>query len=511
MRKFGVLMQNEILKASKKIIILILLIIMTVGMIGCTAFVKLFSTVTESVTSNSLLFDEEYYISNKDRIKQIEEEMKTVEKDSDKYYELEDELYFCKCDDIDYEVFYVLRQKYDVSEYSYKNDILDEISHYEHLLAESESSWYDPAFDENLMTKDEIEGQINKYYDMLDSFTYKDYVDYKKEQIENDPNLSATNKERKLEYYDLLLQICPSGEYESQAAKYTAESLIEEKTKLEQTLESKVDYEKGFNLTADELELVQRDLDIVNKKIECSILDDADGNSEVSLAFTMSFSIGNMFSVIILIILAGSMISHEISTGSIKSLIIAPVKRWKIYLSKYMTVLLVAIALSLYTYVISILLSGILFGFSNFYTDVYYVSGMLVPMNFALSQLIYSLCSIVPLIFFATMAFMLSSITKNTAASVAISMGIYWGGSFVQMILGEILSPYISKFLPFGNIEWFNKIMYTSSNSNINLFGLVERPTDSVSAVFSILYTVILVVCMYWIGRDSFCRKDIKQ
>lgn len=56
------------------------------------------------------------------------------------------------------------------------------------------------------------------------------------------------------------------------------------------------------------------------------------------------------------------MMSHEMSTGTIKSLIIAPVKRWKIYLAKYLSMLAVMLVLILYTYAVASLTNGLLFG-----------------------------------------------------------------------------------------------------------------------------------------------------
>ena len=72
--------------------------------------------------------------------------------------------------------------------------------------------------------------------------------------------------------------------------------------------------------------------------------------------------------------------------GTIKSLIIAPVRRWKIYTAKYLSLIVTILVLTLYTYITSALINGLLFGFSSFGTEVYIVFGKVITMNFLAAQ-----------------------------------------------------------------------------------------------------------------------------
>ena len=135
-------------------------------------------------------------------------------------------------------------------------------------------------------------------------------------------------------------------------------------------------------------------------------------------------------------------------------------------------------------------------------------------MNYFSYQFLSALCNLVPLFIFATFAYTLSIVTKNTAASVSVSMGLYLGGSFLHLLLESSLSGYahLLKFLPFSNLSLFGKIFYSSSGTqNIGgvLFGNIAN-TSSVSLVFSIFYNIIILICMISIGMDHFCRRDIK-
>ena len=217
---------------------------------------------------------------------------------------------------------------------------------------------------------------------------------------------------------------------------------------------------------------------------------------------------------IILIVIAAAMMSGETSTGTIKSLIIAPVKRWKIYLSKYLALIFVSVALSLYSYIISVLANGLLFGFSSFGTEVYVVFGKVVTMNFLTVQLFYMACSMVPLLIVVTFAYMMSVISKNTAAAASVTMGAYLGGTTVQVLIMGFLHnrEYITRFLPINNMDWFNIIFKTMSEEEISMNVIMGGSVfDSPSSLpFAITYVAVLLVCMFWIGLESFCKKDIK-
>ena len=129
-------------------------------------------------------------------------------------------------------------------------------------------------------------------------------------------------------------------------------------------------------------------------------------------------------------------------------------------------------------------------------------------------QFVYVMCSLVPLVLLVTFAYMMSIVTKSTAASVSVTMGVYFGGSIVHTILMGFLQnrPYITKFLPFNNTDWFSKMFENMIGSDMSLNVLVngeffESPT---TLCFSAIYVLALLVCMNWIAADSFCRKDIK-
>lgn len=186
-----------------------------------------------------------------------------------------------------------------------------------------------------------------------------------------------------------------------------------EKSNINASLANNVDLNGAGNLTAERRAILEKNLKLVEAKIEKGFLQEDPDNSIGGEAYVLASSLGFVFTVVILIIIAGSMMSHEMSTGTIKSLIIAPVKRWKIYLAKYLSLIATMVLLILYTYGISSLTNGLLFGFSSFGEKVFIVSGNAVTMNYFSYQFLSALCNLVPLFIFATFAYTLSIVTKK--------------------------------------------------------------------------------------------------
>lgn len=520
MHKFGALLTNEIIKISKKTVVYILLGVMTLAMIGCSALVKVTSSVEVYIEqSMGMGYDSEYYEAIELEIKDLEGLLENA--DDEEKRDLLNQIYDLKSEYVWYKYDVVYPEKYDVGSYSYKKNILNVLCELEVVMTDYEYEFgLITEEDKNNFSTDTGESvhylsyrqEYDELFSLLENGTYEEYIDYQKNKILDDPSIDEATKKSQIEYYDLLLKICPSGEYSSFEEQDAAENLLLTKNDIEYRLLAGVDY-NDMNLTEETTEKLKKDLAIVNKKIELSLLEENTSNTLIGDGYVMSFSMGNLFSVIILIIVAGALVSHEVSTGTIKSLIIAPVRRWKIYASKYIALLIFSLVLTVYTYVMSILINGLLFGFGNYGSEVFYVAGKAVEINYVLSQLLSAMCSFIPVLFFVTLAFVLSVVTKSTAASVSISMGVYWGGDIIHLILSGVLMeyPYITKFLPFNNLQWYNMIMYSGSNNVENMNALITGNLNQEgSLVFSIVYTLLLFVCMLWIGHDSFCRRDIK-
>jgi len=213
--------------------------------------------------------------------------------------------------------------------------------------------------------------------------------------------------------------------------------------------------------------------------------------------------IGTFMIIILLLILAGGAISQELSTGSIKSLIISPTKRWKIYVAKLLSLVTVGVIAAIICYLIGILVYGVFFGIGSASPYIYTSSGNAMQMNFFLFSFAKLFIGLIEVAFYMVLALMLSTITRNTAASVGISIGVFFGGSIAYPILTRIITGEWIKFLPFANFDFSTKI-FTFDPS----IGAASSVNTSIT--FSAIYIIATIGLMFYIGLDSFNRRDIK-
>ena len=512
MHKLGALFHNEIIKSRKKVSIYIIVIVMTVGMIGCSTFIK--STEYQDVIEDSAAASYEenlkYAEELENRIRECEEALADEALSPNEASELKEQLHNLELEYIYYDIYGNYAKEQNIGNLSYRYGILEDLVAARQSLLDMEYSGVSSSSEEYQALLE----QLNELDAAIKQNDYRQYIQDQIEWIEQDPAMSDAQKDAAISYNNALLGVCPTGEYASYREKSNAESLLNQKASIEASLQNNVDLEKGGNLTPERRSVLEKNLKLTEAKIQKGFLQDDPDNTTAGGAYTVASSLGMVFSVVILIILAGSMMSHEMSTGTIKSLIIAPVKRWKIYLAKYLSMLAVMLVLILYTYAVASLTNGLLFGFRSFGEKVFLVSGEAVTLNYFLYQLFSALCSIVPFLVFTTFAYTLSIVTKNTAASVSVSMGLYLGGSFLHLLLVSNLAGYgyLIRFLPFSNLSFFEKIFYSSSPGGTMggmLFGGISE-TASTPLVFSIFYIIIILVCMISVGLVHFCRRDIK-
>lgn len=505
LRKFFSLFLNEMLKIRKKVAVFVMVIVMTVGMIGCSVIFKIEGNIGEESYYN----DDEYIEDCIEYEKWLKEEIKTLMEngDEDPYYK--DSLYKLKIECQSYYLDGTYAKENNITDTSFKRTVTFSMkNYYEQMVGAELYSEEGTQSEEYIYAKAEYERLDN----IIKTSDYKKYIEDENKRIE-ESEMSEENKKSSIAYNNALYKICPTGEYDSYRAKENAEYLLSEKKNIESSLNAGIDFNTNSSISEERREELELSLAVINKKIDEALLLGSTSEKVNGESFILSLSFGNLMTTIILIVIAAAMMSGETSTGTIKSLIIAPVKRWKIYLSKYLALIFVSVVLSLYTYIISVLANGLLFGFSSFGTEVYVVFGKVITINFLTLQLIYTVCSLVPLIIVVTFAYMMSVISKNTAAAAAVTMGAYLGGTTLQLLVMGFLSnrAFITRFLPLSNMDWYNLIFNSMSEEmsiNVIMGGSISDSPSSLT--FAIVYVAVLLVCMLWIGLESFCKKDIK-
>lgn len=153
------------------------------------------------------------------------------------------------------------------------------------------------------------------------------------------------------------------------------------------------------------------------------------------------------------IVIAGGIVSSEFSQGTVKFLLINPVKRWKILISKYFTVITVGYIMLCILFAVMIPITGLMLGFDGFSTPYIYVSGGDVK---EMPTLLYAaeqyLMKSVEMVVMSTLAFAISSLVRSTALAIGVSVFTMCIGSTVTQLLGQ-LGPDWARFLVFANTD----------------------------------------------------------
>ncbi len=194
------------------------------------------------------------------------------------------------------------------------------------------------------------------------------------------------------------------------------------------------------------------------------------------------------------IIMAGGIVANEFSGGTIKLLLIRPSKRWKILLSKYIAVIGYTLLMLLVLLVVSSIVGGILFGFKG--AGIPFIAnsnGKITEINMIAHIVqIYGL-QCISLVMMVTLAFMISTVFRNSAMAIGIGVFLLTIGTTITMLL---LKYNWSKYILFANVDL---------NQYIDGEPLVKGMTMTFSIVVLIVYFVIFNVISY-IG---FTKRDI--
>jgi ABC-type transport system involved in multi-copper enzyme maturation permease subunit len=358
------------------------------------------------------------------------------------------------------------------------------------------------------------QNNVSTFEDIIKNKDFKKYISYLNEQINSNTAYSDDEKKIYLESNNLRLKYNITGEVDGKPVNGNANQYIYNIENGKMSLLKDLDYtgsSEGVKpLTDERRESIKNSIAVNEYKFEKGIVSNTSTNNFIndakSMAFPYMLSIVIFMVVILVMILAGGSISSEISTGSIKSLIISPTKRWKIFAAKFLSLLTVGIITALIGYIFSIIANGIFFGLDSGIPYVYAKDGVAHEIGFYLYQLARLCTDFIEVIVFMTFAFMLSIITRNTAVSVAITIGVYFVGSTASTIVTQLTKGDWRKFIPFNNLAFTSKIFPNDTISQ----AVASATAVHNSLLFQSIYIAILVICMGYIGLDSFNRRDIK-
>jgi ABC-2 type transport system permease protein len=195
------------------------------------------------------------------------------------------------------------------------------------------------------------------------------------------------------------------------------------------------------------------------------------------------------------IIVAAGIVASEFTWGTIKLLLIRPISRTKILLSKYITVLLFGITLLLVLFGLSMLVGAILFGTDGSQPHLVYVDGAVEEQNMLYFLIKNYLLSTIGITMMVTMAFMISAVFRNSSLAIGISLFLLFMGSTAT---GFIAIKYDwAKYSLFANTDL---TMYTGGNPIL---------VDGMTLGFSITILLVYFVIFHLLAFVVFNKRDV--
>lgn len=238
---------------------------------------------------------------------------------------------------------------------------------------------------------------------------------------------------------------------------------------------------------------------IAKYKIDNKYNDETKG--DMRTIYMNFFSEYQFFILIIIIFSCGAIVSDEFNKGTIKSLLIRPFSRNKILLAKFITCILMVILAIGSIFIMQSIVGYLIYGADSLKIPVInydFATNKVVAQN-VFSYMALLLATKAPMfIIIATLAFMLSTLIGNTAASIAIS----FVGSIISSIINMLVINYKVAFMRyFVTLNW---------DFSDYLFGGVSQ-FKYTNFNFSLIICLIYFIAMLIISFVIFKKKNIKN
>lgn len=526
MNKFFALIINEMIKISRKVSVLVILILIVAGIIGFGGIMKIQQISMNRYRDDFPGQDDWRKEETLRELEFLKKELEGIDQKINNAEDFEKELLLAEKKRLEVRIDYMeLAIELDLYIYDagYKGESFNMLVNLSQEILNIQESIKNLPDNQDL--KDEYDRLVklrDAYLSIIENDDFEEYIALKISETENDSYMQQEEKEIYIDGYKLWLRVNPDGNNStnSRTTGYSdpIKSTIDNINQMKISLLYNIEYSYSwFGPTSRPLspqgrEKIENDVAVMMYKLENNITGDTDYGSGYFMAQTAMSGmtgVGQFLVIILILILAGGTVSQEISSGSIKSLIISPTKRYKIFFAKLVSLIFVGVASTLFVYIISIPVHGLYFGFSNMMPYVYAVRGVASEINFYIYSLASGFVDYLDIAVYMMLALMLSVITRNTAVSVGVSVAIYFGGNIVNSFVSIFASGEWMKFIPFNNMALSSRI-FPQTGLDIGLGGMVGNNLRLPSVTFSLIYLAVLFICLGYTALDSFNRRDIK-
>ena len=325
---------------------------------------------------------------------------------------------------------------------------------------------------------------------------YKDYVDSVNSEIVKE--FAATD---------------PNGELGYIETQYLASYLLDKSDK-QRSLDAGLEADGGLPriLTEERKEILRNSITILQYKFDKRNTFDEQSFIAVEATY-IGGQVARYGLLVLMLLIAGSSVSQEMATGSIKSLIIAPVRRWKIFVGKLLSIITCMLGASVLISLFSIVGAGIAFGFDKLPPYLYVSGGNVAEIPYPVIKIGLDLVQNVTPFFYAMCAFMISCFTKNTGVAVGASAGLYLFHEVPVMLTESDVPIRLLDFTPVANLDLSNKLFpYANLMMTSEDFSFLQAGTYDFKLPlwFSVCYIIVITFTVLFIAFEQFTKKDIQ-
>ena len=347
--------------------------------------------------------------------------------------------------------------------------------------------------------------------------SFDEYIALSDEVVRSNDALSESQKKISLETNAILKKLYRPDMTQTEWNEVT--SALNSLNSNKMLLDSGTDW-NGDKLSASTVEKYKLQIEEITKGLEYGAPGYGGRQSKNENTFlTVAISVGAAVSQVLIIVMGALLIAEEIQSGSVKLLIIAPVKRIKIFSAKLLmlaTACAVEMLLVYVTLMFVCLFSGL--GFSNM---VFTFAGSVHVMNPFLYYFIYVLLTFVEIFAAGVFALLLSTLIRNVGGAISISMVVMyvldtWLGTIMMLVIGfsrSYVFQNIYRVLPGANSGLPAKLFASSIQDNYDLAAILTGDFGmSISNGFliSLLYITGFSALFIWASYESFIKRDIK-
>lgn len=495
MSKFFRLCSCEFTKIMKKRSTKVMMIILIVSLFASAGIAAL--------TKKVYNFEEEYYsgsnykeLINSD-IEHLKAELNNQDLDQSSKNQLQSELDA-----------YQLAIDYEINTYQtyWKSELL--LSD----IQENKNEFYNYKSLGDEESANNIQNLIDKKIDLLKNDDFTGYLNIKRDELKNKLDNSLIDEN---EYSDEKYVIDLREKYQI-GKVYNADdnwktTLLQEIQVLKENIRSGIDIVTQKVLTEDGLKKAEESIKLNEYRLEHNYppfvtSTNSIGTTRKTYDYMMS-SFTMMVLAVMMIIIAGSSISSETSKGTIKFWSFTPNKRWKILFSKLLVNTFILIITTILITLISTVVGNIFFGSENAEPYLYVSNGSVHTINYVIFAILYNLVIGIDIFIFLLLAMMLSTVARNTAVSVGISIAAYLGGSTIMQVLNLFVKSDWIKFIPFYNLGLQDKIFVNDVSYSATT--MVSSMLSDTSVGFSLAVLGVCAVIMIVTMFDSFRKRDL--